>query len=239
MASPAVGGRESHVAGDPRQPWARWSGWLFLGVALSLLVVHGGAQIVSGQRVTGTDDVDAIRAFYDRAGLLPLFWQHGLGIILFAGAVVTFRRYLMGAATSPVDRAFVDIGTLIAAAVVPLALTELGLQMAMVQVSGSSGGDGLFGVFAAWDWIYNSAFYWLEVGWVFCFNFVALRTRSLPRAVAVIGLVVAAAHVFHSAVLMLGLSDLLTFPATALFMVWFIATGVSLVRRGERSAPPA
>ena len=46
-----------------------------------------------------------------------------------------------------------------------------------------------------------------------------------------LGLIVPAFHAFHSSVLMLGLSDQLTLSGTALFFLWFVATGVYLVRR--------
>ena len=60
---------------------ARWAGWSLLAITLSLLVVHGGAGAVAGQRVSGTSDVAAVAAFYSHQALLPLLWQHGLGVL--------------------------------------------------------------------------------------------------------------------------------------------------------------
>ncbi|MBI4202601.1 MAG: hypothetical protein HY532_05760 [Chloroflexi bacterium] len=210
---------------------ARWAGWGLLVSFVSLLIIHGGAQAVAGQRVSGTSDVAAIAAYYSYHGLLPLYWQHGVMVLTFFAFVVAFRRYLMDMARTTLDRVLVDLGALIAAAVIPLGLAVLGLQMAMVQVVDTPSQDGLLGLFAAWDWIYNSTFYWLEVGWMAAFNLAALRLAALPRWIAVLGLIVPLFHAFHTSVLMLGLSDQLTLPGTALFMVWFVATGVYLVKR--------
>ncbi len=215
--------------------WAIWAGWSLLGVLVSLLIVHGGAQAVAGPRLSGKVDPQAVTSFYDHSQLVPIFWQHGLGLTLFAVFLVSFRRHLLGFRLSQRDRLLTDAGTVIGLAVVPLGLVEVGLQMALVSLAGSGATDGLLSTFAAWDWVYNSMFYWLEVGWVGCLNLVALRTGALPRRTALLGLVVALLHVFHSSVLMLGLADAYTLPGTALFVLWFAAAGIHLVRRSDRA----
>lgn len=212
---------------------ARWAGWSLLAITASLLIAHGGSMIVAGQRVTGTSDFQLIQEFYSYRELLPLYWQHGLGVVIFGGFIIGFHRFMRDQATKTIDRLLLATGVIAAASVIPLALTELGLQAALVQLSDTQASEAILGVFASWDWIYNSFFYWLEAVWVGAFSLLLLRTQALPRWIAVLGLVVASLHVFHSAVLMLGLPDAVTLPGTALFLVWFIATGIQLVRWGR------
>jgi hypothetical protein len=209
---------------------ARWTGWSLLGLVLSLLVAHGGAMAIAGDRATGILDVPAITQYYSHAGLGVLYWQHGLGIVLFGAFVAGFWLLDKDRVTKPVDAVLLGAGVVAAAAVVPLGLTELGLQAAMAKLAGASQPDALLAVFVSWDWIYNSLFYWLEVMWVGAFSLVMLRAGLFPRWLGVWGLVVAATHVFHSSVLLTGMPDAITLPGSALFLVWLITIGVKLVR---------
>lgn len=215
---------------DVRATAGRWAGWSLLLVLASLLVTHGGAQAIAGQRATGTEDIAAITAFYSHTGLRVLFWQHGAGVIVFAGFAVAMRQLLVARVGSGRDRLLLDTTVVIALAVVPAALVELALQLAMIQLASAGSADGLLAVFATWDWFYNSLFYWLEAFWMAGLGVLTWRTGILPRWMSALGLTVAAAHVFHSAVLMLGLPDAATLPATAGFIVWFAAAGTHLIR---------
>lgn len=208
----------------------RWAGWGLLAVTMSLLIVHGGAAIVAGQRASGISDIGLIEAYYSNRGLLPMYWQHGLGILFFGVFLVGIRRHLAARITRPGDRRLLDVGTLIAAMVIPLALTELALQASLVQLVPTESPQATLAIFVAWDWLYNGLFYWLEVIWVGSISLLLLRTGIVRQWISILGLVSAGLHVFHSAVLMLGLPDQVTLPGTGLFAIWFVALGVSLVR---------
>jgi hypothetical protein len=219
-----------------RMTYARLAGIVLLLTVLSILVLHVGPGFVAGQRVTGTSDAAAIAAFYAHpSSLLPFWWQGGLsvlGIILFA---VLFRRYILTFSPSPATGALADFATGVAVAATPLYLLDAGLQSAMVQLvsAGEAGRPALLGVFAAWDWIYNSFTYFFEVGYMAAWAVVAWRTSALPRWIAVVGGVTALGHLFNSQVLMSHLSDDLTLIPTAFFFLWFIGAGVYLARGGR------
>lgn len=209
---------------------SKWTGWALLAVALSLAVVHGGAIAIAGDRVTGSADLDQITAYYSHGALLFLYWQHGLGVLLFGAFVVGFWSLMSARVTSALDRLLLGLGVVAGAAVIPVALTELGFQAGMVKLAQAGATEPLLGAFFIWDWIYNGLFYWLEVIWVGSFSLVMYRTRSVPPWLSLSGIGIAILHVFHSTVLIAGLPDSTTLPGSGLFLLWFIALGVTLVK---------
>ncbi|HEU5317909.1 MAG TPA: hypothetical protein VFX49_17490, partial [Chloroflexota bacterium] len=159
-------------------------------------------------------------------------------IVLFA---VVFRRYVLTFAPSPVVGAIADFAVAVTVAAAPLYLLAVGLESAMVQLvaAGEAGRDSLLGVFASWDWVYNSFAYFLEAGYMGAWAFVAWRTGALPRWIGAVAGVTALGHLFNSQVLMAGLSDNLTLIPTAFFLLWFVATGIYLVRGGRMTGSAA
>ena len=216
-----------------RDKFARTAGISLLVSVVSVALWHLGPSLIAGpKRATGTSDLSVITAFYAHQGMVPFWWQGGvslLGIILFA---VFFRRYLLTFGLTPRMTALADFATAVAVAVTPLYALSAGLESAMAQLAaaGETGRAALFGVFAAWDWTYNSFAYFFEAGYMGAWAIVAWRTRSLPRWIAGIGGVTALDHLFNSQVLMSRLPDELTLIPTAVFFVWFVSTGIYLVR---------
>jgi len=219
-----------------RKTTARVAGAALLIAVLSILVLHLGPALISGgKRATGTSDVAAIAAYYSHPAMLFYWWQGGfsvIGVVLFA---VLFRRYLLTFSPSPVMTGIADFATAIAVAVTPLYVLSAGLESAMVQLvsAGPAGRDALLGVFAAWDWSYNSFAYFFEAGYMAGWAIVAWRTGALPRWIALVGALTAIGHLFNSQVLISHLSDDLTLVPTALFLLWFVSTGIYLVRGGS------
>ena len=105
--------------------------------------------------------------------------------------------------------------------------------MVQLVAAGEAGRAALLGVFAAWDWTYNSFAYFLEAGYMAGWAIVAWRLGALPRWIAATGGIVAVGHVFNSLVLMSRLADSLTLIPTAFFLVWFVSAGIYLVRGGK------
>ena len=207
---------------------------LLIAVA-SVAVTHGGPTVIGGTRATGTSDVNAIAAFYSHSSMLPFWWQGGIsliGIVLFA---VMFRRYLLTFSPSPVIAGVVDFAVLFSVAATPIYALAVALESAMVQLAaaGESARPALFAVFAAWDWTYNSFAYFFEAGYMAGWAVAAWRLGALPRWIAMVAGVTAIGHVFNSQVLMSHLSDNLTLLPTAVFLIWFVSTGVYLVRGGR------
>ena len=158
-----------------------------------------------------------------------------IGIVTFA---IFFRRYLLTFSLGGTTAATVDVATGLALAAVPLYALSAGLESAMVQLvaAGETERASLLGVFASWDWIYNSFTYFFEAGYMAAWAIVAWRSGALPRWIAVIGGATAVGHVFNSQVIVSRMSDDLTLIPTAFFFVWFVSTGIYLVRGGEGAA---
>lgn len=221
-----------------RRAYARWAGVALLVAVLSVIVLHLGPGIIGGQRATGTSDVASITAFYSHPSMRVFWWQGGVSILAIIAFGVLFRRYLLTFDPSPAVVATADAGLAIAIAAAPLYAISSALQSAMAQlVSAGAEGDYLLGVFASWDWIYNSLTYWFEAGFMAAWAIAAWKTRSLPRWVAVVGGLTAVGHLFNSQVLVSHMSDTLTLIPTVLFFVWFVSAGVYLVRGGRATGP--
>ena len=221
-----------------RTTYARAAGIALLIGVLSVLVLHLGPGLIAGQRATGTSDLAAITGFYSHPSMLPFWWQGGLSVLAIILFAALFRRYLLTFSASPAIAAAADFATTLVIAASPLYLLDAGLQSAMVQLvsAGEAGRGALLGVFAAWDWVYNSFAYFLEAGYMAAWAFAAWRSGALPRWIAAIGALTAAGHLFNSQVLMSHLSDNLTLIPTVLFFVWFVSTGVYLIRGGTSPA---
>ena len=225
-----------------RTRYARIAGAALLIGLVSVLVLHVGPMAIGGTRASGTSDVARITAFYGQKSMVPFWWQGGIAILAIAVFAMSFRRYLGTFELSPVLRITADAGAAITIGILPLYAIGSGLESAMVQLvaAGDAGKPALLGVFAAWDWIYNSVAYWFEAGYMAAWAIVAWKSGALPRWIAAIGGLTALGHLFNSQVLVSGLSDDLTLIPTAIFLAWFIAAGVHLVRvAGSWSPVPA
>ena len=219
-----------------RRTYAKGAGIALLVSVISVLITHLGPTILAGgARVSGTSDLDRIVMFYDHPSMLPFWWQGGISLISIAAFAILFRRYLLTFPLSPLMAATADVAVLITAAALPLYAVAVGLQSAMVQLvsAGEVGRASLLGVFASWDWIYNSFAYFFEVGYMAAWAIVAWKSGALPRWITVLGGVTAAGHVFNSQVLLSHLPDELTLIPTVFFIVWFFSVGIFLSRGGH------
>ncbi len=217
-----------------RRTYARWAGLALLVAVISVMVLHGGPGVIGGTRATGTSDVATITEFYSHPLMRVFWWQGGISILAIIAFAVLFRRYVLSFNPSPTVASVVDIGTALAVAAAPLYAISSALQSAMTQLVSAGAADGsVLGVFASWDWIYNSMAYWFEAGFMAAWALAAWKTRSLPGWVAVVGGVTAVGHLFNSQVLLSHLSDNLTLIPTVFFFVWFVSAGVYLVRGGR------
>ncbi|MEP7104308.1 MAG: DUF4386 family protein [Chloroflexota bacterium] len=201
---------------------------------LSILIQHGGPGAIAGQRLSGTDDLRAIREFYGHRELLGFWWQGGVSFIGLAFFALGFRAYLRTFELGPVAALLADLATAVALLEAPLIAVDLGLQSALVQVVGSGSPEGALALFASWDWIYNEMTYWFEATWMLLWAALALRTGALPAWIGVAGVAASIGLLFNSAALMLRVPDIYTLVPTAILVVWMAATVVYLVRGGRR-----
>lgn len=219
-----------------RTAYAKGAGIALLVSVISVLLTHLGPTIIAGgSRASGTSDIVRIAAFYGHPAMLPFWWQGGISLIGILAFAVLFRLYLRSFVMGPITSALVDLAAVTTVAVVPLYALGAGLQAAMVQLvaAGDAGRGALLGVFASWDWVYNSFAYFFEAGYLAAWSIVAWRVNALPRWVIVIGGITAIGHVFNSQVLLSHLPDELTLVPTVLFIGWFVGAGLFLARGGR------
>ncbi|GAC1618854.1 MAG: hypothetical protein NVS9B1_27690 [Candidatus Dormibacteraceae bacterium] len=224
-----------------RATYARAAGVTLLIAVASVAVTHIGPSVIGGPRVTGTSDGKTIAAFYSHASMLPFWWQGGISVIAIVLFAALFRRYLITFSPPPMVAALIDGAAFVTVAACPLYALAVGLESAMVQLAaaGDAGRSALLGVFAAWDWTYNSFAYFFEAGYMAGWAIVAWRLNALPRWIAALGAITAVGHLFNSQVLLSHLSDNLTLIPTATFLLWFVSTGIFLARGGRRPGPVA
>ena len=207
-----------------------------MGIALiSIIVLHAGPAAIAGQRVSGTNNIQLIEAFYHHGAVLPFWWQGGISLIGIIGFALCFRAYLRTFELGPIASVVLDAATAVMLLETPLLVVDVGLQSALVQLVNSGPAPaGTLALFAAWDWIYNSFTYWFEAAWMSMWAGLTLRTLVLPRWIGVVGAATAVGLIFNSTALMLGLSDNLTLIPTAGLIVWMASTSVYLVRGGRK-----
>jgi hypothetical protein len=234
----AVGQSMSQVralASSPRRTIARLSGIVLALTLVAILFEHGVPGATAGQRVSGTDNLSAIHDFYNHRSYLAVWWLGGVGIIGMVLFPLAFRAYLRTFELGPVASLFADLATAVMVVEAPLIAIELGLQSALVQVVSGGRDNGVMALFASWDWIYNGFTYWFEIAWMSTWAALAIRTRALPRWVAVLGAVTALGLLFNSAVLVLRLADNYTLIPTLFLVVWMFSTSVYLLRGGNQA----
>ena len=220
-----------------RATYARAAGAVLLVAVASVAATHIGPAVIGGTRASGTSNLTTIAAYYSHPSMLPFWWQGGISLIAIVLFAALFRRYLHTFAPPPLIAALIDAAALMTVAACPLYALAVGLESAMVQIAaaGDAARPALLGVFAAWDWTYNSFAYFFEAGYMAGWAIVAWRLNALPRWITAVAAITAGGHLFNSQVLVSHLSDNLTLIPTACFFLWFVSTGIYLVRGGSRT----
>ncbi|WP_426997662.1 hypothetical protein [Pseudarthrobacter sp. N5] len=220
---------------SPRRSFARIAGAALAVTFLLIMVEHGGAALVAGQRVSGTSDVGAIRLFYGHPVLQLFFGLAGIGFIAMVFFGLSFRAYLRTFPLTAVEALLVDFATAAIVLEAALIAIQIALQAALVQVVTSGTDGGVLALFASWDWIYNGSTYWFEVTWMAAWAFIALRTGALPKWIAIAGGIGATSLLFNTTVLTFRIPDSYTLVPTAVLVVWMVATLTHLARGGTQN----
>jgi len=97
-----------------------------------IIVEHAGPALIAGQRVSGTSDLAAIRAFYSHHSLLPFYGLTGMGFIGLAFFALSFRAYLRTFQLTLVGVLLVDLATALALLEAPLIAIAAGLAAGAV-----------------------------------------------------------------------------------------------------------
>lgn len=203
------------------------AGWLTLAGILAFSVI--GPNVIAGQRVSGSFDAAAIKAYYSHEGLLPLSAM-GFVILLTMIPFVTSLRSSLAAT----DRAVFSskIGYAFAITAIPLYAVSNTMQIVLVGVA-AKGGD-IVPLFRLWDVIYNSAAYIPEAGYAVFFALAMRDEMQFPRWMPKVGLVVGLFQLINASAIFVGIPDSYTMAGNLLLMLWFVGANIGLGRLGSQ-----
>lgn len=209
-----------------------WAGWLaVVGIAGYHLVL----SIVAGQRVSGTDDIAAIRAYYSQSVVAVLGVEQFLVVIpvLVFGLIL---RETLG--TTPWTRFLTGIALGALVIELPVVLTEISAQAALVAAV--KAGEPVGGLFRFWDVLYNSALYPIEATWVLGFGLAMREHAAFPRFMTWLTPLTSLLLAINVTAVWIGIPDAATLPSAALISVWLAGASVGLGRdAGSRAVPEA
>lgn len=213
--------------------YARMAGAGLLVALASIVVLYGGSGAIAGTRPDHAVDAVTVSAFYNHPALTILFFQATISVVAIAFFAIAFRRYLSGFADRPLTRQLADFGVALVLIEIPVLVVQFGMQLGLVRLAGL-GDPSLLGVFMAWDWIDNGPMVTLEFLWLGALSLAAWKSGALPRWLAGYGLLVSVLLLLLAVpALVLGYPDGINLAAYGPWMVWFLVTGIYLLRGGK------
>src|SRR5689334_86018 len=150
-----------------------WSGWIAL---FGILGYHVFLTIAAGQRVSGTLDGSAIRAYYGQSIVAIAGVEQFLVLVPVAIFAIVMREVL---ADSPMRRLLTGVALVAVAAELPAIITEIAAQAGLVAAVQAQ--EPVIGLFRFWDALYNSGTYVLEATWVLAFGLAMRDASPFPR----------------------------------------------------------
>lgn len=199
-----------------------WAGWLaVIGIAGYHLVL----TVVAGQRVSGTEDVTVIKAYYGQ----PIVAILGLEQFLVVIPVLVFGMVLRETlATTPRTRLLTNIALGALVIELPVVLTEISVQAALVTAVKT--GEPVGGLFRFWDVLYNSALYPIEATWVLGFGLAMRGNAAFPRFMTWLTPLTSLLLAINVTAIWVGIPDSATLPSAALISVWLAGASLGLGR---------
>ena len=199
-----------------------WAGWLAL---IGILGYHLVLVVLAGQRVSGTADLAAIKAYYGHSIIAVWGVEQFLVLVPVAIFAVALRERL---ATSPSARLLTGVALAAVVAELPVIVTEIAAQAALVSAVQS--GEGMASLFRFWDVLYNSGAYVLEATWVLGFG-LAMRTgHGFPRFMRWLSPLTAGLLGINVFAIWLGIPDAATLPSAFLLAAWLGGASIGLRR---------
>lgn len=209
-----------------------------VGILITLTVVIL-PSLVAPPKDIGVFDATSILSSYNHPILAGDYWAQGLPLIPFmlylAGIYVVFREAARAAGVT----IFLLAAVAIAAVEVPLLVIGATLQWTLVDIAArhsiatDAASRTALEVSAL---VLNRIFdllglYWIEGGYAILFGIVFLRTKLFGRWVAGLSLVVGIGQLVNTLAIPLGLPFFpFQAPSNILFIAWFFAVSVSLLR---------
>lgn len=204
---------------------SRAGAWAGVVALVGIFGYHLALMAIAGPRVSGTTDAAVIAAYYQRPEIAPLGVAVFLVVIPMAIFVLALREAL---SISPWTRFLATIGLVAVIAELPVLLTAIAAQAALVETA-RAGGDVL-GLFRFWDALYNSGAYALEATWVAAFGLAMRDVAAFPRWLPRYSLLTAALLAINVSAIWIGIPDAATLPSALFLGLWFAAASFGLGR---------
>lgn len=205
------------------------AGWLSL---VGIFGYHLVLQGAFGPRVSGTLDEPAIRAYYGHDAIAVLGVEQFVVTLAVLVFVVALRETL---APVPGARLWATVGMTLMVAEVPLIITEISLQAALVTAATS--GTEIVPLFRLWDVLYNSGTYTLEIGLLLTFGLAFRAAPAFPRWLSWLSLAGAGVMTVNLLAIWVGIPDQVTLAGNLLFGAWFAGTSTVLGRLAGAAVP--
>lgn len=212
------------------------AGWLsFVGI----LGYHVALMALAGQRVSGTTDISAIRAYYAQPVVAVANVEQFLVVLAVAVFAVALRETLVAAAPladAARVRLLTGVALLAMAAQIAVILVEGSIQAAIVAAVAA--GESVAGMFRLWDVLYNSATYGLEATWVLAFGLAMRSAPGFPRFLRWFAPLAALLLLVNVFAIWVGVPDAATLPSAVGLSAWLAAASFGLGRIGRAQATP-
>ena len=204
-----------------------WSGWIAL---VGILGYHVFLTIAAGQRVSGTLDGSAIRAYYGQSIVALAGVEQFLVLVPVAIFAIAMREVL---ADSPMRRLLTGVAVVAVAAELPAILTEIAAQAGLVAAVQAQ--EPVIGLFRFWDALYNSGTYVLEATWVLAFGLAMRDVSPFPRFLRWFSPVTALLLGINVFAIWVGIPDAATLPSALFIGIWLAGGSVGLTRASTRT----
>ncbi len=207
-----------------------WAGWISV---IGILGYHLLLTALAGQRVSGTTDLEAVKAYYGQ----PIVAALGVEQFVIVIPVLVFGLVLRETlATNPWTRLLAGIGLGALVIELPVVLTEIAAQAGLVAAV--QAGEPVGGLFRFWDALYNSGLYAIEATWVLGFGLAMRQHAAFPRAMRWLTPVTALLLAINVSAIWIGIPDAATLPSALFIALWLAGASLGLGRVAA-SAPRA
>jgi hypothetical protein len=205
-----------------------WTGWMSL---LGIAGYHLLLLVVAGQRVSGTSDVAAIRAYYSNPAIGAASIEQFLVVIAVTVFAVALRETLIRSAApdaEPMLRLLTNVAMVAITIELAVILVESSLQTALVTAARA--GEPIAGLFRLWDVLYNSAAYGLEATWVLTLGLAMHSNGEFPAFLRWFSPLTAILLAINIFALWIGIPDAATLPSALAIAIWLAAASIGLGR---------
>ena len=207
-----------------------WAGWI---AVVMILGYHLSLIVVAGPRVSGIDDLAAVRAYYAHTAIAPL----GLLAFFSLVPVLAFAASLVvSLGTNPWLRFVTFIGLAAVVAEVAVIAVITGIQAGLVFAVQLN--EPVGSLFRVWDAAYQSGGDALEATWVLAFGIAMVSNPAFPRFVRWLAPLTALLLALKAFAIWVGFPDQATLPAAILFSVFLASGAWGLGRMARSSAAP-